>query len=203
MAVLEDIFFNPRYDEKEYKLIKKAILGNISSNNIDEDAYGSITFRKFLFGDDNPIGELALSKYSVADKIKIDDAKAYKEKFLSPNQTSITVVGDISETEVNNGLSFFKKWENKNLESPKFSEFPPAQKTQIYLINKPNAPQSSLTLGYRTIPYDINGDFFKASVMNFALGGSFNSRLNLNLREDKGWTYGIRSGFRSMGQNTP
>src|SRR5690606_24679665 len=83
------------------------------------------------------------------------------------------------------------------------SEFPPAQKTQIYLINKPNAPQSSLTLGYRTIPYDINGDFFKASVMNFALGGSFNSRLNLNLREDKGWTYGIRSGFRSMGQNTP
>jgi zinc protease len=58
-------------------------------------------------------------------------------------------------------------------------------------------------IGYRTIPYDIDGDFYKANIMNFALGGAFNSRLNLNLREDKGWTYGIRSGFGSSGYGYP
>ena len=58
-------------------------------------------------------------------------------------------------------------------------------------------------MGYRTIPYDMEGDFYKSSIMNFALGGNFNSRLNLNIREDKGWTYGIRSGFSSMGTENP
>ena len=64
----------------------------------------------------------------------------------------------------------------------------------IYLIHKPG-PQSIITLAHKGLKYDVDGDYYKANVMNFALGGAFSSRLNLNLREDKGYTYGIRSGF--------
>jgi zinc protease len=203
MALLEDMFYNPGYSEKEFKLNKKAILGSIENDNFTASSFGSKNFRQFLYGTDNPIGKTSLSEYSVASKITIEDAKNYKNNFLSPNLTTISVVGDIDEASVTEGLSFLKKWENKNLTVPTYTTFPKVEQTQIYMVNQDNAKQTNLLMGYRTIPVDIDGDFFKATVMNFALGGAFNSRLNLNIREDKGWTYGIRSGFNSGGQNVP
>jgi zinc protease len=65
-----------------------------------------------------------------------------------------------------------------------------------YLFNKDKAPQSEIRIGYIGMPYDATGEYFKASAMNYILGGAFNSRINLNLREDKGYTYGARSGFQ-------
>jgi zinc protease len=65
----------------------------------------------------------------------------------------------------------------------------------IYLVNKENAAQSSLRIAHPSIRYDALGDFYRASLMNFNLGGTFDSRINLNLREDKAYTYGARSGF--------
>jgi zinc protease len=69
-------------------------------------------------------------------------------------------------------------------------------KTKVYLVDVPKAAQSEFRVGYATgLKYDATGDFYKARLMNHALGGDFNARLNLNLREDKGWTYGARSSF--------
>lgn len=204
MAVLEDMFYNPSYNEKDFKLNKKAILSSIENNNLySPGSFGSKKFREFMYGTDNPIGVGSLTDWATANKITIEDLKNYKANFLSPNLTTISVVGDIDEKAITEGLSFLKKWENKNLTVPTFTNFPQPSKTQIYLVNQDNAPQSNLIIGYRTIPYDFDGDFFKATIMNFALGGAFNSRLNLNLREDKGWTYGIRSGFSGNGKNVP
>ena len=64
------------------------------------------------------------------------------------------------------------------------------------MVDVPKAAQSEFRVGYATgLTYDATGDFYKSYLMNFPLGGSFNSRINLNLREDKGWTYGARSSF--------
>jgi zinc protease len=68
-------------------------------------------------------------------------------------------------------------------------------KTRIYLVDQPKAAQSEIRIGYISLPYDATGEYYKAGLMNFVLGGAFNSRINLNLREDKGYTYGARSGF--------
>jgi zinc protease len=65
----------------------------------------------------------------------------------------------------------------------------------IYLVNKDDAAQSAIRIGKRSITQDITGEYYKSYLMNFPLGGAFNSRINLNLREDKGYTYGARSGF--------
>lgn len=203
MALLEDIFYNPSYNEKEFKTNKKAVLGSISNSNYSATSFGSKEFRKLLFGEKNPIGVSSLTEYSIADKITIDDLKKYKESFLSPNLTTISVVGDVDQTTIVESLSFLKRWQNKSLSVPAFDDYPASNKTQIFMVNQDNAPQTTIMIGYRTLPYDVDGDFFKANVMNFALGGAFNSRLNLNLREDKGWTYGIRSGFSSNGINYP
>jgi zinc protease len=69
-------------------------------------------------------------------------------------------------------------------------------KSQIFLVDVPKAAQTEFRVGYATgLKYDATGEFYKAGLMNYTLGGAFNSRLNLNLREDKGWTYGARSAF--------
>ena len=65
----------------------------------------------------------------------------------------------------------------------------------IYLVDKPDAPQSEIRIGKRDMVEDITGEFFKANLMNFALGGNFNSRIHLNLREERGYTYGPRTRF--------
>jgi len=95
-------------------------------------------------------------------------------------------------------LSFLEKWENKSAKIPEFSTVKDQAKTKIYLVDKKEAPQSEIRIGYVTdMAYDATGNYFKSYLMNYALGGAFNSRISLNLREDKGWTYGARSFFNS------
>ncbi len=203
MTILEEKLFNPAFDSKEFKTNKKAQLESISSNNISPVSFGSKSFFGMLYGADNPIGVQPLSDYKAASGISVDDLKNYYNNFMSSNLTTVTVVGDVDEALITEKLAFLKKMPNKNLTMPVYNKFPETSGTQIYLVNADYAKQTNLMMGYRTIPYDMEGDFYKSSIMNFALGGNFNSRLNLNIREDKGWTYGIRSGFSSMGTENP
>ena len=72
----------------------------------------------------------------------------------------------------------------------------PAQKIRIYIVDIPKAAQTEFRVGYPTgLRYDATGDYYRARLANYNLGEGFNSRLNINLREDKGWTYGARGGF--------
>jgi zinc protease len=109
----------------------------------------------------------------------------------------VVIVGDITEQEVLPKLAFLNKLPNKKIELPKVPATNPViDKTKVYMVDIPKAAQSQFRVGYATgLKYDATGDFYKSRLMNYALGGDFNSRLNLNLREDKGWTYGARSVF--------
>jgi len=75
-------------------------------------------------------------------------------------------------------------------------ELPEITQPVIYLVNKEGAAQSSVRIGQHSLKYDALGDYYRAGLMNFNLGGNFDSRINLNLREDKGYTYGASTGFR-------
>ena len=84
----------------------------------------------------------------------------------------------------------------KYVDVPALPAVPSKPSTKIYFVNVPNAAQTEFRVGYVTgLKYNVIGDFYKTTVMNYPFGGSFNSRLNLHLREDKGWTYGARSSF--------
>ncbi|HPN71887.1 MAG TPA: insulinase family protein, partial [Saprospiraceae bacterium] len=73
-----------------------------------------------------------------------------------------------------------------------------AEKNTVYVVDIPKAAQTEFRVGYLTdLKYDATGDYYKSSLMNYVFGGSFNGRININLREDKGWTYGARSNFMS------
>jgi len=97
-------------------------------------------------------------------------------------------------------LSELSDWEAKPVAEASDKAFPDLGDPTIYFIDKPDAAQSEIRIGKRALPYDATGEFYRASLMNYPLGGAFNSRINLNLREDKGFTYGARSFFD--GENT-
>jgi zinc protease len=92
-------------------------------------------------------------------------------------------------------LDFLNKWQAKEVKILPIVELPASPEPQFYIYNKSYAPSSVIAMGYPSVKFDATGDFYKNRIANFVFGGAFNSRLNLNLREDKGYTYGIRSGF--------
>ena len=109
----------------------------------------------------------------------------------------VVIVGDVKEAEILPKLAFLDRLPNKHIELPKVAATPlPNGQSQIYLVDIPKAAQTEFRVGYNTgLKYDATGEYYKVGLMNYILGGAFNSRLNLNLREDKGWTYGARSSF--------
>ena len=110
----------------------------------------------------------------------------------------VVIVGDITQQEVLPKLAFLNKLPKKKINLAKIDPTPEVDKTKVYLVDVPKGAQTEFRVGYTTpLRYDPLGDYYKAYLANYILGGAFNSRLNLNLREDKGWTYGARSSFNA------
>jgi len=124
---------------------------------------------------------------------------AYYADNFSPEITSVVVAGDINEADIKSKLSFLNDWSDKpvTILEPNADRGTVEQNT-VYVINIPNAAQSQIRMGYLTgLNYDPTGTYYRLGIVNYILGGGFDSRLNMDLREEKGWTYGVSSGFAS------
>ena len=127
--------------------------------------------------------------------VTLTDVQEYYDAKFAPNIANLVVVGDIEKDAVLGKLDFLKAWEKKEITFAEEPATPEAGATKIYLVDKPDAAQSEIRLGYLSMPFDATGDYYKAKLMNFNLGGNFNSRLTQKLREEKGWTYGSYTYF--------
>jgi len=126
----------------------------------------------------------------------LTDVENYYTTYLTSNKTKIVIVGDVTEEVIMPKLFFLNQLPNNNLpiENPTLNY--KDEKTIIYLVDVPKAAQTEFTIVKAVnMKYDLIGEYYQSDLMNYVLGGNFNSRLNLNLREDKGWTYGARSSF--------
>jgi len=92
-------------------------------------------------------------------------------------------------------LTPLSNWSGGDVPTSTLNDFPNLEAGTLYFVDKPGAAQSEIRIGKRAMAFDATGEYYKAGLMNYALGGAFNSRINLNLREDKGYTYGARSFF--------
>tara|TARA_R110000868_G_C10840613_1_gene760035 strand:- start:497 stop:1354 length:858 start_codon:yes stop_codon:yes gene_type:complete len=135
--------------------------------------------------------------------VTLTDVQEYYENNFAPNISNLVVVGDIEKDAILAKLDFLNKWEKKEVSFPEAPATPEAGATKIYLVDKPDAAQSEIRLGYLALPFDATGDYYKAKLMNFNLGGNFNSRLTQKLREEKGWTYGSYTYFNGSEEIGP
>jgi zinc protease len=126
----------------------------------------------------------------------MDDLKTYYNKYVSPTVAKFHIVGDISESIVTKSLSDINNnWEQKEVNFPELPTLAAPDKSKVYFYDVPGAKQSVLRFGYPALAV-TDTDYYPATIMNYRLGGGgFASQLTQELRESKGYTYGIGSGF--------
>jgi len=198
MEIVEEVLYRPKFSQEDFDRLKLQQLEGLKSQEKDPSAIASNVYRRLLYGDDHIYAVPSSGIDESVNLITREDVQDFYTKYYAPELSELVVVGDVSKSEIMSSLDFLKKWENKSAKLPEFKAINEQDKTKIYLVDKVDAPQSEIRIGYVTdMKYDVTGDYFKSYLMNYALGGAFNSRINLNLREDKGWTYGARSFFNS------
>jgi len=199
LQLLQERMFQPKFTQEALDRIKKQDVQNLQIAKTQPASIASTVFNKLLYGKEN-IRTYGLSgNEQTIDKITLADVKAYYDSYFAPNITSVVSVGDITEPEIKTKLAFLNNWKEKHIDIPAAdTSANPVVKKTIYIVNVPHAAQSEIRTGYVSgLNYDATGTFYRLGLTNYALGGGFNSRLNIDLREEKGWTYGASSGYNS------
>ena len=196
LALAKEMLLQPRFDAEEFELLKKATLAELRQQKANPNAVASNAFNELIYGEDNIRAKNILGTTESVSSISLDDIKLYYNNYISPSITKMMVVGDISEENVLASLQdLSSSWAGKEVIIPEYKTSEAPTKPAVYFYDIPNAKQSVLQFGAPALAA-TDKDYYPATVMNYILGGGgFASRLTQELREGKGYTYGIRSRF--------
>jgi len=195
LALFADLALHPSFPPTEFARVKQERLTALLQLKDRGPAIASLIYPMILYGTDNPYGRSAIgTDASVAFMTTPELISFYRAHFV-PNGATLIAVGDITPAEIERKITaLFGGWVPQTVAASTVAPGLAPPVTTIYLIDKPGAAQSSFRIGSVGVPRSTP-DYFPISVMNTALGGSFTSRLNQDLREDKGYTYGASSRF--------
>lgn len=202
LALAQEVLFNPRFDAADFGRLQRQQTQQIKLQANQPTAVADNVFSMQLLGEEHPLAGSALGTEQSIAAITLDDVKEFYNKHYAPAGAIITVVGDVSQQQIVPKLGFLRDWNKPAAKLAQLPALPKADKVRLYLIDKPGAAQSEIRVGHSGMPFDATGDYFKFGLANFPVGGSFNSRINLLMREAKGWTYGARassSGGKTFG----
>lgn len=194
LAILADMMLNSIFPADALERLRGRTLVNLTQAKDQPVVVGAQVFNKILYGNAHPYGQRTTETSVKA--ITRDDVVAFAKSYYQPGRAIITVVGDITSLKakaaVEKGLAAWAKAGDKpSFDYPKLPELQPAK---IYLVDKPGAAQSVFNIGLPGPPRNTP-DYFALQVLNTILGGQFQSRLNANIREQKGYSYGVNSNF--------
>lgn len=194
LAILADMMLNSTFPVEALERLRGRTLVNLTQAKDQPVVVGAQVFAKILYGDAHPYGQRTTETSVKA--ITREDVVAFQKAYFQPGRAIITVAGDVTaakvKASVEKGLAAWTKAGDKpSFDYPKLPELQPAK---IYLVDKPGAAQSVVNIGLPGPPRNTP-DYFALQVLNTILGGQFQSRLNANIREQKGYSYGVNSGF--------
>lgn len=193
LKIMSDIVLRPDFPSKELDRKRKDRLTSLMQMHDQPTAIANVAFNKILFGKEHPYGRM--TDENTIKNFSVEDLKAYYKKHFSANNAYIVAVGAIKADELKKKLeSAFGKWQKGNVKDEKVNEAAQVSNRIVYLIDKPGAAQSVISIG-RIGASRLTPEYNALVVMNTILGGSFTSRLNNNLREVHGYTYGASSRF--------
>lgn len=193
IELMADAAINPLLTEKEFEKEKEKLLEGLKSNKKSVDAVASRVGGALSYGISHPSGEFITEE--TVNNVTFPDVLAFYEKYFNPNNAYIVVVGDVEIDDTKKQLKkHFGNWNkstrvNISVPKPKAN----AQYTQINFVDMPNAVQSNITLTNNVNLKMNDVDYHAVLIANKILGGGFGSYLNMNLREEHGYTYGARS----------
>jgi predicted Zn-dependent peptidase len=194
LAILADMMMNPVFPPDALERLRARTLVMLTQSKDQPNTIGATVFAKVLYGAEHPYGQRATEASVKA--ITRDDVVALHKAYYQPGRAIITVVGDVNSAAVKSTIErVFAAWPKAG-EKPSFNypKLPERRPTTIYLVDKPKAAQSVFNIGLPGPPRNTP-DYFALQVLNHILGGQFQSRLNYNIREVHGYSYGVNSSF--------
>jgi len=205
LDLFADVVLHPSYPETEVKREQKLVLAGIDREQNTPATLALRVLPALLYGPGHPYGNPLTgsgTKESVA-KLTREDLVKFHDTWLRPNNSTLIVVGDTTLKEVTPKLEkLFAGWKSGSVPAKNVKTVPVASKSAVYLIDKPGALQSVIIAGVVAPPRG-NPQEIAIEAMNNSLGGMFGARLNMNLREDKHWSYGVRTVLRDARSQRP
>jgi zinc protease len=195
LALLSDVLLGATFPQGELDRLRNERLARVVQELDDPRAVATYAFSRVIFGEDHPWGYPLMGTPRSLERLCRDDLVGYYRDHLQPGSATLLVAGEVDPERLQTLLEAeLGGWTARPRPAVPAVEPPVDGVSGIYLVDRPGAPQSELRVGKVAVARSTE-DYFPLTVMNTILGGAFTSRLNANLREEKGYTYGAGSGF--------
>jgi predicted Zn-dependent peptidase len=195
LPIMADVALRPTFPEDELKRVREDLLTSIVQAEDDPATLIQFAFPRIVFGPQHRYGTMLFGTAATLKAFSIADLKQFHASHYVPSNSLLIVTGDITaDTAVGRLESTFGAWRAGPAKTPSVPAAPQRTSREIYIVDKPGAPQSQIRIGWVGVPRSTP-DYFALRVMNTILGEAFTSRLNQNLREEHGYAYGASSRF--------
>jgi zinc protease len=195
LDIYSDVVTNPALLDDELKRARNRRLAVVRQQRDDASTIASVVYASILYGRNHPYGHPAIGDEDSLREIKATDVRGFYETFYRPNNATLIVVGDVKSTTLLPQLErAFAGWQRADVPTIDIPNAQGREQAGLYIVDRPGSAQSVINIGQVGVARSTP-DYFPLLVLNTMLGGQFVSRVNLNLREDKGYTYGARTAF--------
>jgi len=195
LELFADVVQNPTFPQEDYQRLQKQQLAAIAQEKVQPVGMALRVFPRLLYGEGHAYS-LPLSGSGTEQsvmQIDTDSLKEFHQTFFKPNNATLVVVGDVTPAELEPILEKqFRRWKSGEVPHKNIDFVGSRAESTVYLVDRPDSEQSVIFAGHVAPPKN-NDQEIAIEAMNEVLGGSFNARINMNLREDKHWSYGARS----------
>jgi zinc protease len=203
LNLYSDLILNPSFPQNEFERLQKDRLAAIAREKTVPQSLAARVVPGILYGKDHPYAKpfTGTGTEEAVKRMTRDDLVKYHATWFKPNNATLLVVGDTTLAEVKPMLEkAFAGWKAGEVPKKVLSKVAAPEKSVVYLVDRPGSPQSVIVGAQLATPRN-DPDALPLEIVNDIFGGTFNSRINMNLREDKHWSYGVRSNLQpALGQ---
>ncbi|MGL5290467.1 MAG: M16 family metallopeptidase, partial [Vibrionaceae bacterium] len=203
LAIAQEFLFTPRFDAGDFARIKRQHLERLELSVQRPSWWVTRAAHELLYQD--PWRRLAAGSKAAISSITLEDVRKFYRDHYTPDKARLIVISDLTQEALLGKFSALRQWQGKKARSAHPVQMNQLKNGAIWLVDKAGAKQSSILFLRAGLPFDATGEQFKTQLANFNLAGNFNSRLNQVVREEKGFSYGVRSnvsGFELHGTIT-
>ena len=194
LELFSTVLTKPHLSEQDFEREKRKVITRILQLKDEPDEIADSVFEKLLFGNKNPYASQTIGYDEDVKNISVEDLNNFYSKYIHPNNSALVVVGDITLIKLQEQLNIYlKEWKSSPLPSPILYQRKD-NLSKIYVVNKKDSVQTEIRMGHYSAKINYE-EYHSKQILNTILGGQFSSRINLNLREKKGYTYGAHSQF--------
>ena len=195
LPIMSDVALHPSFPDQELQRAREELLTSLVQAQDDPASLIQFAFPRLVFGPQHRYGTVSIGTAAAVKGFSVADLRQFHAQHYVPSNAVIIVTGDVTPaTAVARLEAAFGAWKGTAAPRTAVPAAPQLTARRIYLVDKPGAAQSQIRIGWVGVPR-ATPDYFALRVLNTILGGSFTSRLNQNLREEHGYSYGASSSF--------